>query len=243
MPACLRSADLTVIVTVAPVPASLIMAQSLSRFSPAPRNTTPASPLHAAAPRRDTLPDQHVLPRPSSRQGLPVTGGQHTARMLELCCGAGGLSYLAYHSTDELKIEPQYAVDFDSSACQSYTANHPEAFVFCIGLVEWIFMAKQWHTLSSKLEQQAAHQALQAKGPQAWRDAQGKGEGPVKWDPTFMPTFHSGVSSKYQRGGKGGKSKATYKLPKGWPKSGEYQVRGGQGQGRGLGVCRRYGNL
>lgn len=48
--------------------------------------------------------------------------------MMELFCGAGGLSFLA-QSDDKTKISIGWANDLNPSAATAYTTNHPNAMV------------------------------------------------------------------------------------------------------------------
>jgi len=48
--------------------------------------------------------------------------------MMELFCGAGGLSFLA-QSDEKTKISIGWANDLNPSAAAAYTANHPNAMV------------------------------------------------------------------------------------------------------------------
>lgn len=75
---------------------------------------------------------------PAKRRVLPV---------LELCCGAGGLSFLAQwgnvggkvhadgsvHGGMEVAMVAKYACDIDRAACNAYSINHPEAHVRMLG--------------------------------------------------------------------------------------------------------------
>ena len=47
-------------------------------------------------------------------------------KVLELYCGAGGLSFID-HTTDSVDIETCWAVDLNEHMCDAFRANYPDA--------------------------------------------------------------------------------------------------------------------
>ncbi|MEW5314140.1 MAG: hypothetical protein WDW38_005659 [Sanguina aurantia] len=76
-------------------------------------------------------------------------------RILELCCGAGGLSFLAQSGVVdgvEIEIQDAWAVDFDKAAMMSYKANHPETQTMEIGIDEYLELIRLYHKLNERLK-------------------------------------------------------------------------------------------
>ena len=57
--------------------------------------------------------------------GLPSAAAQKL-KVLELYCGAGGLSFID-RATDSVDIETCWAVDLNEQMCDAFRANYPDA--------------------------------------------------------------------------------------------------------------------
>lgn len=77
------------------------------------------------------------------------TPKKRTLHVLDLFCGAGGLSFIC-QKNDNITIESRWAVDIEASAAASYAVNHPQARSYCMGLDEFLVLCKKWDKLSRK---------------------------------------------------------------------------------------------
>ncbi|WIA20554.1 hypothetical protein OEZ85_004945 [Tetradesmus obliquus] len=69
--------------------------------------------------------------------------GKRVLYVLELFCGGGGLAYLAQFN-GKVAIKHGWANDINNSASATYTCNHPEAFMSCVGLEELTQLCMKW---------------------------------------------------------------------------------------------------
>ena len=102
--------------------------------SAAARDQRPLAPSLPTPPAAQQLRDQRplapILPTPPAAQQLRFL------RMLELCSGAGGLSFMEHLSdlpAGGAEIRSTWAVDYCPSAAASCKINHPDAHV-CGGM-------------------------------------------------------------------------------------------------------------
>ncbi len=84
-------------------------------------------------------------------QPLRKEGQQAQLAMLELCCGAGGLSFLAHHLTDWARVVPRWAVDYDFDCCVTYKLHHPGARVDWSGLEPFLLLCRAWPLLREEV--------------------------------------------------------------------------------------------
>ncbi|KAF8062783.1 CMT3 [Scenedesmus sp. PABB004] len=82
------------------------------------------------------------LMRGQAARKLPPRG-ERTLLVLELFAGGGGLSYIC-QSGERVKIKPGWANDINNSAAATYTANHPDTYVSCVGLEEYTQLLVKW---------------------------------------------------------------------------------------------------
>lgn len=92
-------------------------------------------------------------PRPLSDPSLPpphTPPSPQVINVLDLCCGAGGLSFMAQQDAS-VRIVSRWAVDKLRSAILTIKANHgDELHAFCMGIDEFLFVCKQFEVLVAR---------------------------------------------------------------------------------------------
>jgi hypothetical protein len=90
---------------------------------------------------------QHLLlPQPLRKQGQ-----QAQLNVLELCSGAGGLSFLAHYQELWAALVTRWAVDYDFDCCATYKLNHPGAKVHWMGLDPFLLLCRAWLVLKEEV--------------------------------------------------------------------------------------------
>ncbi|KAL6746411.1 hypothetical protein V8C86DRAFT_2944009 [Haematococcus lacustris] len=81
--------------------------------------------------------------------GVAGKGGLELYRVLEVCSGVGGLSFLCQGGLDpatgrDVRVLPHWAIDIDEDAAAGYQANHPTSIMFRTGMDEVLMTSQLW---------------------------------------------------------------------------------------------------
>jgi len=79
-------------------------------------------------------------------EGARWEGRTRHLRALEVYSGAGGTSAIAQR-TAGAAITSAWSVDLSADACLTYAVNHPEAWVWHMGVEEWLALCVMWQHL------------------------------------------------------------------------------------------------
>lgn len=80
---------------------------------------------------------------------LPPASSPQQINVLDLCCGAGGLSFMA-QASPQVAIHSRWAVDKFESAILTMRANHNNLHAFHLGIDEFLMLCKNFNILNQR---------------------------------------------------------------------------------------------